>query len=226
MRGWTWMQDRRWPPVLRSTIPRASAFLLSVVLHFVVLVLLVVFRWTPRIYIPPMEYQDTSRSPGAVYLSLNAEPARSPTYPADAHRRRRQAQTAEPKSASAGAPGQSLHQQARQATKAITMSLNFRGIYGFNPGPDYQLAVQTSGEWPSIPAAQGPPHFEQLVIVEVTIDTEGRVAEARIVGGVVDATIAQKLLSTIREFKYSPAKRDGVPIPSQKDLVIHIPSDT
>jgi TonB family protein len=108
----------------------------------------------------------------------------------------------------------------------MTMNLNFRGIYGFNPGPDYQLAVQTSGEWPSISAAQVPPHFEQLVIVEVTIDTEGRVAEARIVGGVVDATIAQKLLSTIREFKYSPAKRDGVPIPSQKDLVIHIPSDT
>jgi len=106
----------------------------------------------------------------------------------------------------------------------MTMNLNFRGIYGFNPGPDYQLAVQTSGEWPSISAAQLPPHFEQLVIVEVTIDTEGRVAEARIVGGVVDGTIAQKLLSTIREFKYSPAKRDGVPIPSQKDLVIHIPS--
>ena len=106
------------------------------------------------------------------------------------------------------------------------MSLNFRGIYGFNPGPDYQLAVQRSGEWPSIPAAQVPPHFEQLVIVEVTIDTEGRVAEARIVGGVVDRTIEQKLLSVIREFKYIPAKRDGVPIPSQKDLVIHIPSDT
>src|SRR5215469_5917806 len=102
MKGWPWMQDRRWPLVLRSTIRGASAFLLSVILHFVVLVLLVVFRWTPRIYIPPMEYQDTSRSPGAVYLSLNAEPARSPTYPAGARRRRRQEQTPEPKSASAG----------------------------------------------------------------------------------------------------------------------------
>jgi hypothetical protein len=50
------------------------------------------------------------------------------------------------------------------------------------------------------------------------------VAEERIVAGMVDPTIEQKLLSAIREFKYSPAKRDGVPIPSQLDIVIHIPS--
>jgi len=218
------MQDRRWPPVLRGAFPRAFALLLSVFLHFVVLVLLVVFRWTPRIYIPPMEYQNTSRSAGAVYLSLKAEPTRSNIQQAYARRRRRQAQTPEPNVAPAGASGQTLRRQAKQATAAITMSLNFRGIYGFNPGPDFQLAVQTSGEWPSISAAQLPPHYEQLVIVEVTIDTDGRVAEARIVGGVVDRTIEQELLSAIREFKYSPAKRDGVPIPSQKDLVIHVPT--
>src|SRR5215469_4341986 len=95
MKGWPWMQDRRWPLVLRSTIRGASAFLLSVFLHFVVLVLLVVFRWTPRIYIPPLEYQNTSKNPGPVYLSLNAEPARSNIHQAYAHRRRRQAQTPE-----------------------------------------------------------------------------------------------------------------------------------
>jgi hypothetical protein len=44
------------------------------------------------------------------------------------------------------------------------------------------------------------------------------------VAGMVTPTIEQTLLSAIREFKYSPAKRDGVPIPSQRDIVIHIPS--
>src|SRR5262245_38559624 len=106
MKGWTWMQDRRWPPVLRGTTPRASALLSSVILHFVLLVLLVVFRWTPRIYIPPMEYHDTSSSPGAAYLSLNTEPARSPTYQAYAHLRRRHVRTTEPSPATAGSAGQ------------------------------------------------------------------------------------------------------------------------
>jgi TonB family protein len=60
--------------------------------------------------------------------------------------------------------------------------------------------------------------------VEITIDTEGQVAEARVISGLVDASIQQKLLSAIREFKYTPATRDGVPIPSQRDIVVHVPS--
>ncbi|HEV3036190.1 MAG TPA: TonB family protein [Candidatus Angelobacter sp.] len=104
------------------------------------------------------------------------------------------------------------------------MSIKFRQIYGFNRDHEYKLAVQTVGEIPSISADQVPPRFEQYVIVEVTIDTEGHVAEARIVAGVVEPAIEQTLLSAIREFIYIPAQRDGVPIPSQRDIVIHIPT--
>jgi TonB family protein len=69
-----------------------------------------------------------------------------------------------------------------------------------------------------------PPHYEQLVIVEITIDVDGSVAQARIVSGSVDPKIQHKLLSAILGFKYSPAKRGGTPIPSQLDLVVHVPS--
>jgi TonB family protein len=62
------------------------------------------------------------------------------------------------------------------------------------------------------------------VIVEVTIDSQGSVADARITAGEVDNKIASTLLSAIRQFKYRPATREGVPIPSQCDLVIHIPT--
>jgi TonB family protein len=124
-----------------------------------------------------------------------------------------------------GSPaGQTLREQAQQATAAITTSLRFHMIYGFYPGHDYKLAVQTAGEIPVISADQVPPHFQQYVVIEVTIDTEGQVADARIVAGIVDAAIEQRLLAAIRDFKYTPAKRDGVPIPSQRDIVIHIPS--
>jgi TonB family protein len=104
------------------------------------------------------------------------------------------------------------------------LSLKFRQVYGFSPTHEYQLALRTAGEIPSISAADLPPRFEQYVIVEVTIDVDGRVVEERIVAGMVDPAIERTLLSAIREFKYSPAKRDGVPIPSQLDIVIHIPS--
>jgi len=96
-------------------------------------------------------------------------------------------------------------------------------MYGFSPG-NYQLAVQISGVVPVISAAELPPRFEQYLIVEVTIDIDGRVADARFVNGMATPKIGETLLSAVREFKYIPAKRDGSPIPCQVDLVIHIPS--
>ena len=98
-----------------------------------------------------------------------------------------------------------------------------RLTYGFST-IDYKLAVQTSGAIPVISADELPPRFEQYLIVEVTIDTDGRVADARLLSGMATPKIEQTLLSAIREFKYIPAKRDGSPIPCQIDLVIHIPS--
>src|SRR5258708_18307044 len=106
----------------------------------------------------------------------------------------------------------------------MMLSFKFRQIYGFSPTGDYEPAGRTTGDIPSITAADLPPRFEQYVTVEITIDIDGRVAEARIVGGVVDSAIEHKILSAIREFKYTPAKRDGSPIPSQVDIVIHIPT--
>jgi TonB family protein len=103
-------------------------------------------------------------------------------------------------------------------------SIKFRLTYGFSPNTGDKLAVQTAGNLPTIPAAALPPRFEQYVIVEVTIDVEGRVADARIVAGMVDDDIQQTLLSAIREFKYNPATHNGSPVPSQRDIVIHVPS--
>lgn len=114
--------------------------------------------------------------------------------------------------------------QAQQGTAAITDSIRMRQIYGFSPGHDYQLAVQTDGELPAISAVEVPPRYEQFVTVEVTIGSNGRVEQARVISGLVSDNIQQKLLAAIREFKYRPATRDGIPIPSQRDIVVHVPS--
>ena len=163
---------------------------------------------------------------GAAYLTFNStssKPARLHDSPFHLHRSTPHARV--PKSGTGADAGsaQTLREHAKQATAALMMGLKFRQIYGFSPHDD-KLAVRTAGEVPSIPAADLPPHFEQYVIVEVTIDVDGRVADARIEAGMVNPAIERTLLSAIREFKYSPARRDGSPIPSQLEIVIHIPT--
>ncbi|HKF23887.1 MAG TPA: TonB family protein [Candidatus Angelobacter sp.] len=171
----------------------------------------------------PKEYA-VQRVSGATPLSFqasNVSPT-SPPSPLRARRRARHELPLQPGFAD-GKALQVLREHAKQATAGMMMSFKLHQVYGFSPN-DYRLAVQTAGEIPTIAAADVPPHFEQYVVVEVTIDVDGRVAEARIVAGEVDSTIQQRLLSAIREFKYNPATRDGTPIPIQVDLVIHIPT--
>lgn len=99
----------------------------------------------------------------------------------------------------------------------------FSQIYGFSP-EDYRFPVQISGVLPIILASDLPPRFEQYLTVEVTIDIDGHVANAEVVSGKTIAPVEQRLLSAIREFKYIPAKRNGAPIASQVDIIVHIPS--
>jgi TonB family protein len=105
----------------------------------------------------------------------------------------------------------------------MVATIKVRQFYGFSTD-QYDLAYQTSGKFPVISADELPPRFEQYVIVEVTIDVDGHVAYARIVSGEAPLAIQQRLLSAAREFKYTPARRNGTPIPTQLDLVVHIPS--
>lgn len=114
-----------------------------------------------------------------------------------------------------------LQQEARRWTYDITMSLNFRRVYRNHV---YELAVLVSGDLPFISADELPPHFQSYVTVEVTIDADGLPQHVHTVAGVVTRAIEEKLLSAIRQFRYIPATRDGLPIPSQRDIVIHIPT--
>ena len=114
-----------------------------------------------------------------------------------------------------------LQEQSERWTTDITKSLNFHGVYLNHV---YQLSVLISGDLPVISPDELPPHFQSYVIIEVTIDKDGHPAHVHTVAGVVTPAIEEKLISAIRNFRYIPAKRDGLPIPSQKNIVVHIPS--
>ena len=210
------MKIIKWPRV-----PRTSAILLATFAHVFVIFLMLPAREKGAVHLVPQEFQKATTSGGTrlIYRSKNS------ILQARAMRVRRNTPAL---AATSGSDAQTaalnaLRQQASKGARSLTRALWFRQIYGFYPGHDYQLAFRTSGEV-HIPAEELPPHFEQFVTVEVTIDADGHVADARRVSGMVPAEIEQKLLSEVREFKYHPATRDGQPIPTQLDVVIHIPS--
>ena len=205
--------------------PGASALWLSVFAHLIGLALIViVIRQGAPARIAPPKYESAQLIRGAAHLSAPAKSAPTHATPVPVKRHPRPTPKPQQVVSQNGTGGQALREQAQRATAAMVHSFKFRAIYGFYPDFTYRLAVQTAGEVPTISAAQVPPHFQQFVVIEVTIDAEGRVADARIVTGIVDPPIQQTLLSAIREFKYTPATRDGVPIPSQLDIVIRIPN--
>lgn len=59
------------------------------------------------------------------------------------------------------------------------------------------------------------------VVLEVVIDAQGRIAEAKVARGLGDA-VDQAVLATVREqWTFAPATRNGVAIASEQELLFH-----
>jgi TonB family protein len=61
------------------------------------------------------------------------------------------------------------------------------------------------------------------VIVEVTIDAQGKVIETRLLQG-LGYGIEDKVIATLHNWRFRPATKDGVPIPSKQDVYFRFPS--
>jgi TonB family protein len=82
---------------------------------------------------------------------------------------------------------------------------------------------------PALPAVTSEPHVdpddlrgvaEGNVVVEVVIDESGAIVRKSVVqsmGPAIDA----KVLAALENWRFRPATRDGVPIPSKQDVVYH-----
>jgi TonB family protein len=76
---------------------------------------------------------------------------------------------------------------------------------------------------PSIYPWQLPKGLQGDVIVEVTIDEHGNVTETRVVQS-LQPEIDDKVIATLRNWRFRPAKIDGVAISSRQDVHFHFPS--
>jgi len=207
-----------------NPVPSRPVILLSGCAHLAVLVLIFVLRHATGPHIVAEKPQTVQRLAGPAHVTFNpAEAKAGRANPLHLPRSTPRKHVAQTRAGEGGTALEVLREHAKTATAGMVASIRQRQFYGFST-EHFDLAAQTSGMLPVISAAELPPRFEQYVTVEVTIDVDGRVADARIVGGEAPPAVQQRLLSAVREFRYTPARRDGTPIPSQLDLVVHIPS--
>ncbi len=218
-------QDQIFIP--RHPGPRIVAGLCSAAAHVALLALLVFFY---RNFGPTIIQEKSSRATQIVssrsYLAFNSSKPKSnkpSILPAHAHQPRKQVPKAEVAADSNGDSVEVIRQKAIKTTAALVQNFKFRITYGVR-SDEYSLAVQTGGAPPQISADDLPPRFEQYLVVEATISIDGNVVDARLITGIVDQKIQNRVLAAIREYKYIPAKHNGSPIPSQIDIVIHVPS--
>jgi TonB family protein len=76
---------------------------------------------------------------------------------------------------------------------------------------------------PAVSRADLPPGVQGDVVVEVTIDEQGNVIETKLIQG-IGYGIEDRVLATLRHWRFRPASRDGVTIASQHIVHFHYPS--
>jgi TonB family protein len=74
-----------------------------------------------------------------------------------------------------------------------------------------------------IPSSELPGGVQGKVIVEVTIDAQGMVVEERLLQGLGHG-VDERVIAVLRNWRFRPATRNGVPIPSKQDVVFPFPS--
>lgn len=76
---------------------------------------------------------------------------------------------------------------------------------------------------PLVSRSELPPDLKGDVIVEITIDSEGKVVETKLVQAIGHG-IDEKIVEALRRWRYQPATLDGVPVASKHDVHFHFPS--
>lgn len=103
---------------------------------------------------------------------------------------------------------------------------------GSEQGSAYDGASSGDEVKPALPAifqdlkiyrSELPSGLQGDVIVEITIDAQGAVVAERLLQGLGHG-VDERVIAVLRDWRYRPATRNGVPIPSKYDVHFHFPS--
>lgn len=94
------------------------------------------------------------------------------------------------------------------------------GLADGPPGEEVRPALPVTTFEPAVDPASLAGVAEGNCVVEITIDETGAVVAQSVVQS-MGSTIDQAVLLAVSHWRFRPATRDGVPIPSKQDVVYH-----
>jgi periplasmic protein TonB len=90
-------------------------------------------------------------------------------------------------------------------------------------GDEVKPALPLDFQEPTIRRSELPTGLQGDVVVEITIDEQGKVTEERLLQGVGHG-IDEKVIAAVHDWHFRPATRNGIAIPSKHDVHFHFPS--
>jgi TonB family protein len=185
---------------------RRAALVVSLILHCVI-----VFLWLNRapMFIQPssMTWGSHGNSANLIYFPRVAEPTKT------AKKLHFRPKTKQKPALEAPQPAESAR------AGSLEGSLAQGPVTGVEASPALPLVFPD----PSIYPSQLPKGLQGDVIVEVTIDEHGTVTETKVVQS-LQSDIDDKVIATLKNWRFKPASVDGVAISSRQDVHFHFPS--
>jgi len=117
-------------------------------------------------------------------------------------------------------PRASAEQTVAQAQPGSPNRSTLMGLSGYH---DVRVAYITYAPDPPIDRQRLPEWVRGDVVVEVTIDEKGNVVETKLLKS-VGFGLDDVIIETVRQWRFQPAKVDGVPVSSKHDVHFHFPS--
>ena len=204
------------------------SLLISFALHCLVLTFFLLVRQHPTFVKPSSILAGKGGSSTAVvYLARNGVDAarvarkhavKKPPSPPIFVRNLEQLETEE------SAPESNPEQNSDTAGQAARAGSQFGSlITGPVAGHEVRPALPVVFPDPVVHLSELPSGVQGDVVVEVTIDTLGRVVRTRVLRS-VGYGIEEKVLAALENWRFKPATQDCVAIPSQQDVYFHFPS--
>jgi protein TonB len=94
---------------------------------------------------------------------------------------------------------------------------------GLANGDEVKPALPVAFQDLKIYRSELPGGIQGDVIVEITIDAQGAVVEERLLQGLGHG-VDDRVIAVLRDWRFHPATRNGVAIPSKHDVHFHFPS--
>jgi TonB family protein len=174
------------------------------------------------VYLQPqslMRGRDGQRSSIAVLTAgISAPPLK--TKPDDSRNVLRVHKRPKKKAAPKPDPRASAEQTVANAQPGSTKGSSLFGLSGYH---DVRVAYLTYAPDPPIDRQRLPEWVRGDVVVEVTIDEKGAVVQTKLLQS-VGFGLDDVILETLRQWRFQPAKVDGVPVSSKHDVHFHFPS--